>query len=801
MRVFLFFSLFLIFLALPLLAENIILEGDRYQFDRKNEILTYTHPRATIKKMVILGNELVYHKKTGILYFTGNIVMRSGVSVFTANRVEHDKNSGITTLFETTMYDKKNEVHVKAKKIERESEDRYIIHEGTITVCKPDEPAWEFYANQIVYMTDNFAYAYNTIVNFYGVPIFYTPFFSWPTKVGRATGMLEPRFTRNFGDSDESKNWGNRLEIPYFINLDRDHDLTLTFDLLERRGFGLDFDYRYAFSPGMSGQIRSWAIDESVKDRDLDYEQLGSQSAEDVDLQPLRYRYNIDHRQNVFWGGQFFFHQHENSDNEINREYFDSDTTKEIFKSRALSFVFPWQQGSLSLVHNEREDFLYSSIYDKSTDKDAHLNKQPELNISQGFSGIAGTPLSLNFSETLTQYARRDTWSGLYSRSGMSANAPFHLDFLNIIPGIRRDFYYYHVSYNRSATDTSNPDFEETPDSFGWSIDQAQLELNFEVFRIYNNDEDTGIGRLSFRPRFIFAQVEDEDQRQALMTSPTSSTLTGAGVDYSLKGPSSDYTLYSPMFITPIKSQKHLTFRLETQYLTKDPQTKQIRKSFQLNLIQIQNFNRKDSIEENNQSFFGPVIAETLQETELGDQKLPLRLELSVSPIPRFSANLFYRYDHKEGRIIESKFGLSTSTIDGNRYSMSYTNNTKAYEELDGTNRTIAQVYTLSNLIKFGNSLDMELTGKWDQNRNNLNARFGQTSSERLDRQLTEATAIFRFNYDCYQYILAYSEEIVGRTIEGVSSEGLDQKIEFSLNLIGWPGTSNPFKQKHHLSN
>ena len=796
----LFLFLFFVLFTLPLLAENIILEGDSYQFDRKREILTYTHPRVTIQTMVILGNELVYHKKTGILHFTGNIVMRSGSVVFTANRIEHDKNSGISTLFEATMYDKKNEVHVKAEKIERESEDRYIIHEGTITVCKPDEPAWEFYANRIVYRTDDFAYAYNTMVNFYGAPIFYTPFFSWPTKSGRATGMLEPRLTQSFGDSDESKNWGNRLEIPYFFDLDRDHDLTVTFDVLQRRGFALDLDYKYAFYPGMSGQIRSWILDESVIDRDLDYETLGSQPAEDLDLQPLRYRYNIDHRQNVFWGGQFFFHQHENSDNEINKEYFDSDVTQEIFRSRALSLVFPWQQGSLSIVHDEREDFLYPSIYDKTTDKNTHLNRQPELNIAQSFSGIAGTPLSLNFSGTAIKYDRTDTWSGLYSRSSAGASSPFHLDFLNVIPSIRRDYYYYDVVYKRSSTEVSNPDFEEDPDPFGWSIDQAQLELNFEVFRITNNDDNVGIGRLSFRPRFIFTQVEDRDQRKSLMTSPTSSSLTGSDVNYSLTGPSADYTRYSPMFITPIKSQKHITYRLETLYLSKDPQTRQIRKSFQLNLIQIQNLNRKDNLEENNRSFTGPLIAESLQETELGDQKLPLRMELSFSPLPRFAANLFYRYDHKEGRIIESRFGLSTSTIDGNRYSMSYTNNTKAYEELDGSNRSIARVYTLSNLIKFGNILDMELTGNWDQNRNNLSAQFGQTSAERLDRELTEATAVFRFKYDCYQYILGYSEKIVIRTNEGVSSEGLEQKVMFSLNLLGWPGTSNPFRQEHTLS-
>lgn len=289
------------------------------------------------------------------------------------------------------------------------------------------------------------------------------------------------------------------------------------------------------------------------------------------------------------------------------------------------------------------------------------------------------------------------------------------------------------------------------------------------------------------------------------MTSPSNPSLTGTDIDYSLTGPSVDYTRFSSMFITPLKSQKQFEYRLETQYLTKDPLTNQIRKTFQLNLIQIQNLNRKENVEESNRSFTGPVISENRQETALGDQKLPLRLELSFSPTSRFSGNLFYRYDHKDKRIIESKVGLSTSTIDGNRYSISYTNNTKAYEEpkaygaLNGTNRSATRLYTLSSLIKFGNILDMELAGRWEQDRNNLNFQFGKNSMERLDRQLTEATATFRFNYDCYQYILGYSEKIVYRINEGVSSEGLEQKVVFSLNLIGWPGTSNPFRQQHFL--
>jgi len=785
-----YLCLLLAFILLPAISwsKSLILEGDSYQVDQENQRYTYIHPRVTIDKTSILANRLVYDRKANTLSFSGNIIYREDKLLLTADEGVYYPETSEMQLKGATLYDEKSQIYVEASSIRKISEGKFIITDASFTVCKPEAPAWEFKASEIVYELNNFAYAYNATIYFQSLPIFHMPLLSWPTKTGRASGFLFPDFESQSGDSDKSKNFGNRLKIPYFLEFDQEHDLTVTADLMSSRGLGIGLDYNYAFTEGMAGRMNLWFLDEAVENRDLQYENLGNISAAEADLQPIRYQYTLDHRQNIFWGGQFFFQQKNNSDNEINKEFFNSTVDKDISLSRSASFIFPWKDGGLTVQASTQEDFTVASVYDKSTDKDTHLNILPKVSASHRFNRLGDTPLSLDLSGSATNYQRNEGWQGKLYTGASKVSAPFHLDFLNILPSYQRIYYSYDVVYNRASGEAAVSGFDESPSPFGWSIDTKQLEFNFEFFKLFRNQEEEAVGKLSFRPRLIYEEVEDVDQRQALARTPANFALSNGDGDYSFSGHAGTY---GSLFINPVMARKSLTFRWETLYLTKDPETKQVQKYLQLNLTQIFDLYQLNE----DQTFQGPQNEESFQETKSGDPKLPLRLELILSPTPNFSANLFYRFDYQQKKVVETRLGVSTKSPIGETFAISYTNNSKQYHELNGTNHGAAKTFTVSNFLKLGNKVNLAMSGTWDLNRLNMDTQYAADSSTQyLDRQLTEANLTLTFLQDCYRYLVAYQEEVKTQRVNGNTEEYVDRRITFTFNLVGWPSSNNPYQ-------
>jgi LPS-assembly protein len=89
--------------------------------------------------------------------------------------------------------------------------------------------------------------ARNVTMRFKDVPIFYTPYISFPVGDERKSGLLFP----NFGHSGSN---GYELEVPYYFNLAPNYDLTLTPGLLSARGVQLAGQFRY-LTGNSHGQI------------------------------------------------------------------------------------------------------------------------------------------------------------------------------------------------------------------------------------------------------------------------------------------------------------------------------------------------------------------------------------------------------------------------------------------------------------------------------------------------------------------------------------------------------------------
>jgi len=116
------------------------------------------------------------------------------------------------------------------------------------TTCPVGNEDWMLQASSINLDTKvQEGAAHHVTMRFKDVPIFYTPYISFPLGEERKSGLLFPSF-------GHSGNNGFELQVPYYFNLAPNYDLTLTPALLSARGAQLGGQFRY-LTAASHGQI------------------------------------------------------------------------------------------------------------------------------------------------------------------------------------------------------------------------------------------------------------------------------------------------------------------------------------------------------------------------------------------------------------------------------------------------------------------------------------------------------------------------------------------------------------------
>lgn len=127
----------------------------------------------------------------------------------------------------------------RASLIERFANKNYLLRRATYTTCAPQDKAWDIEADSIQ-LDDAHAtgVARNAKLRIRNVPVFYAPYFSFPTSKERKSGFLMPiAGYSNVGGFD--------LGIPYYWNIAPNYDMTLIPHLYTERGVMIGGEYRF----------------------------------------------------------------------------------------------------------------------------------------------------------------------------------------------------------------------------------------------------------------------------------------------------------------------------------------------------------------------------------------------------------------------------------------------------------------------------------------------------------------------------------------------------------------------------
>lgn len=180
---------------------------------------------------------------------SGNVRLKRFKDRFTGDDVNLKLDTGEGYIDNPTYHLEMRNAQGRADRIDFESDDRAVVHNGTYSTCEAPDPDWYLSSRTINLDSGrDIGTAERAVLYFKGVPLLASPYMSFPLSDQRKTGFLPP----TFGTSNRN---GIEVSSPYYINIAPNRDLTLYPRMISQRGLQLGAHARY-LGDGYSGQTR-----------------------------------------------------------------------------------------------------------------------------------------------------------------------------------------------------------------------------------------------------------------------------------------------------------------------------------------------------------------------------------------------------------------------------------------------------------------------------------------------------------------------------------------------------------------
>lgn len=311
-------------------ADRIIHQGGRTVTQADGAV------EVTYGGKTITGDKGLLNHETGDGFIEGNVHFTDPKSDITGDSMDFNtvENTG-------TLYNGRgrfgDEFFFTGEKIERKSDERYVIKDGTCSSCPFEKQSWRFDAKSVDVTVEDYAYIKGLKMRAGGVPVMYLPYMVVPVKTKRATGFLTPVI------SHSSEN-GMMYSEGFFWAINDSQDATVSYESLGSHGSQYNLEYRYILSKHTSGRLDAKYLRETDPDK-----------PNDRDLWKIKY----DHAQALPFGISNVIHVDRESEQSIARQYGDDvnertrrytdsyATFKKVWPTRNVYFNARMRQSTL----------------------------------------------------------------------------------------------------------------------------------------------------------------------------------------------------------------------------------------------------------------------------------------------------------------------------------------------------------------------------------------------------------------------------------------------------------------------
>ena len=383
-----------------------------------------------------------------------------------------------------------------AKRLEQDEAGDMRVFGGAFTRCEPTNNNWRVGARRFVIRDgSDFGTARHAVVRVKNVPVFYTPYLSFPINDERKSGWLFP----SIGFSDQN---GLEFAPPYYFNLAPNYDATLIPRYFQKRGWGIEGEFRHMSGWQRSRLVGSFLGEDKQYDGTYekdDFEELLEGGLLEGPFVPAdRWLYGAYHEGDVgHWSTTV------NYTAVSDRDYFRNlNTELDVAARRELERrgEVQYQRGGFDLrLWAQR----FQRLDEVTVDPYARV---PELNLS--YRGFLPGPFEWSIAGSASSFDRNnDELTGANRIVGHRAHVEPRLrlplsrswGFFNLTGGYRYTAY--------DLRDTA-PDIDDAPER-GIGLGSADAGLFFE--RDFNFFGNAAVNTLEPRVYYLYQQFDDQD--------------------------------------------------------------------------------------------------------------------------------------------------------------------------------------------------------------------------------------------------------------------------------------------------
>jgi len=465
------------------------------------------------------ADKIIFSMETMMASADGNVVLKFGEDVLTAKRMELDIKNEKGVFYEGEIFLAENHFYLKGDRIEQKERYVYAAENAWLTSCDADDPAWRISGKKLDVTLNGYGYIRHGALWAKKVPVFYTPFFLFPVKLDRQSGLLIPKI-------GFSRRKGFEFDQPLYWAINDSSDMTLYENYLQKRGNKIGMEYRYA----LDGRSKGVLMADFLNDLEIDDGTPRSTDNwgydHDVWDRSNSDRYWVRTKQDQAFDGGFTAKLDLDlvSDQDYLLEFLDGHSgyhaSQKYFKDnfgRILdSYEDPTRVSRFNLNKNGSAYSLNADLkwYDnviarKYLDEDTTLQQLPRVTLSTLKRQISKSPFSWNMNSEYTYF---------YSEDGTNGHR------MDVHPRMyfsryRNRYFTFEPSAGLDETVWRTDKFQDHPLEHGKDRTafrhQYDLKLDFasELYKVYpaENNQSRAF-RHTLIPRLVYEYVPRTDQ-------------------------------------------------------------------------------------------------------------------------------------------------------------------------------------------------------------------------------------------------------------------------------------------------